>query len=109
MKFKGLRPNLRQHYHGIWVEETGGRLSTGRRCPCRNSNRTSPENKSEAVTLLINTVDVRMNTLMEKLGDEELHNLYFLRNSNRIIKSGRLRWAGHRAVTGLCIRKMGSV
>jgi hypothetical protein len=30
-----------------------------------------------------------------KLHDEELHNLYFSRNIIRMIKSRRMRWAGH--------------
>jgi hypothetical protein len=33
-----------------------------------------------------------------KLHNEELHNLYSSPSINRIIKSGKMRWAGHAAV-----------
>jgi hypothetical protein len=35
-----------------------------------------------------------------KLHNEELHNLYSSPNITRIIKSRRMRWAGHVARTG---------
>jgi hypothetical protein len=35
-----------------------------------------------------------------KLHDEELHNLYSSPNLIRMIKSGRMRWAGHVARMG---------
>jgi hypothetical protein len=35
-----------------------------------------------------------------KLHNEELHDLYFSPNIVRVIKSGRIRWAGHVARMG---------
>jgi hypothetical protein len=35
-----------------------------------------------------------------KLHNEELHNLYYLPSIIRIIKSRRMRWAGHAAQMG---------
>ena len=35
-----------------------------------------------------------------KLNNEELNNLYFSPNTVRVIKSRRMRWAGHVAVRG---------
>jgi hypothetical protein len=35
-----------------------------------------------------------------RLHNEELHNLYPSRNIIRVIKSRRMRWAGHVALTG---------
>jgi hypothetical protein len=37
---------------------------------------------------------------MEKLQDEELHNLYLSANIIRQIKSRRMKWAGHVARMG---------
>jgi hypothetical protein len=44
-----------------------------------------------------------------KLHDEELHNLYFSLNFVRIIKSRRMRWAGHvaRMEDEKCVQNFG--
>jgi hypothetical protein len=57
------------------------------RCPSRNSNRESIE--FELRILFIG------NLVWLKLHNEELHNLYSSPNIIRMIKSRKLRWAGH--------------
>jgi hypothetical protein len=44
-----------------------------------------------------------------KLHDGELHNLYFLPNITRMIKSRKMRWAGHVAHIGdeKCVQNFG--
>jgi hypothetical protein len=41
-----------------------------------------------------------LTTDLRKLHDEELHNLYSSPNIIRMIKSTRIRWAGHLALMG---------
>jgi hypothetical protein len=62
-----------------------------RRSSSRNLNSRSPENKTE---IILNNI-YKSTDGWRKLDNEELHNLYCPPSIIRIIKSRRMRWAGH--------------